>query len=175
MRNTFGRDSAGVRLLFLTSVVHLEVVELQLLVAHFAGVDGNVHVLGNVTKTRESLNQSENEKTNGKLTLSPFEGFQCGGLAVVHGVRGCDRHREAVDDLAEVDGGLAGEVAAELEAKTRKHCFRIGSSFESFSQKQRESSTNQFPESKSVTFPHFTTVSRHQILYEPKQNVFTVC
>jgi hypothetical protein len=52
--NTFGRDSTGVCLLFLTSVVHLEVVELQFLVAHFAGVDGDVHVFGNVTKTRES-------------------------------------------------------------------------------------------------------------------------
>jgi hypothetical protein len=84
-------------------------------------------------------------KADGKLTLSPFEGFQCGGPAAVHGVRGCDRHREAVDALAEADGGLAVEVAAELAAGTRKQRFRIEIFLESFSQKQRESSTNQFP------------------------------
>lgn len=54
---------AAVQFVVIVGVVHLEVVELQLLLGHFAGVQGHFHVLGNVTvcietkpETRECFN-----------------------------------------------------------------------------------------------------------------------
>lgn len=40
---------AAVQLVVVVGVVHLEVVELQLLLGHFAGVQRHLHVLGDVT------------------------------------------------------------------------------------------------------------------------------
>lgn len=46
---------ASVQLVVVVRVVHLEVVELQLLFAHFARVDRHVHVLGNVPKIETKM------------------------------------------------------------------------------------------------------------------------
>lgn len=40
----------SVQLVVVVSVVHLEVMELQLLIGHLAGIDWNVHVLSDVTR-----------------------------------------------------------------------------------------------------------------------------
>lgn len=52
-----------VQLVVVVSVVHLEVMELQLLVRHLAGVDWNVHVLSNVTKIMQNLIRKKKLKT----------------------------------------------------------------------------------------------------------------
>lgn len=41
---------ASIKLIVVVGVVHFKIVELKLLIRHLAGVDGNVHVLGDVTK-----------------------------------------------------------------------------------------------------------------------------
>lgn len=46
---------ASVQLVVVVGIVHLEIVELKLLVGHLAGVDGNFHVLGDVTEKESKL------------------------------------------------------------------------------------------------------------------------
>jgi hypothetical protein len=85
------------------SLMHLEIMKLQLLVTHLTGVDWNVHMLGNVTKKGFKVCMHNLEIVSNAFTLSPFEGFRGAKLAVA----GHDDHDDVLH-LVEVvvDGDL---------------------------------------------------------------------
>jgi hypothetical protein len=90
--------------------VHFKIVELQFLVAHFARINWNIHVFGDMAKNIFyfiSLNHKFRQ-----LTLFPFEGFLCAKLAVDRGVHDDGLHLPVavVDGVLRLDGVVAGAL-----------------------------------------------------------------
>jgi hypothetical protein len=105
---------AAVELVVVVSVVHFEVVELQLLISHLAGIDRNVHVLRNMPKMKVKVRLGRWGYWE-TFTLFPFQDFLCGKL-VDHDVHVHHRlrahvHLHGLVALVQVDHDLLEVVA----------------------------------------------------------------